>query len=77
LSSLGGSLLGCAVIFACFRIDAEYRNLKRTENEMLQSETETNLFPFNAKKVLFSLFSHMKRNENEMKPKQNEKEAKT
>ncbi len=36
-----------------------------------------NFFRFNAKKVFFRLFSHLKRNENEIKRKQNEKEAKT
>jgi hypothetical protein len=38
---------------------------------------EAKCFCFDAKKVLFHLFLHLKRNENEMKRKQNGKEAKT
>ncbi len=34
-------------------------------------------FRFDAKKVFFRLFSHLKQNDNEIKRKQNDKEAKT
>jgi hypothetical protein len=34
-------------------------------------------FRFDAKKVFFRLFSHLKQNENEIKRKQNDNEAKT
>jgi hypothetical protein len=62
--------------------------MKRSENKMkkkqklpsfsLRSETEAKLFSLlSEKSVFFRLFSHLKQNENEMKRKQNEKEAKT
>ncbi len=56
---------------------------KRSENwrhfcfEAKWSETKAKFFRFDAKKVLFRLFSHLKCNKNEMKRKGNEKEAKT
>jgi hypothetical protein len=42
----------------------------------LQSKTEATFFRFDVKKMFFRLFSHLKRNLNEMKRKQNEKEVK-
>ncbi len=40
-----------------------------------EAKRKRNFFRFDAKKVSFCLLSHLKRNENEMKQKQNEKEA--
>jgi hypothetical protein len=42
-----------------------------------EAKRKRNFFHFDAKKVFFRLVSHLKRNENEMKRKQNKKEAKT
>jgi hypothetical protein len=42
-----------------------------------EAKRKWNFFRFNAKKVFFCLFLHLKQNENGMKQKQNEKEAKT
>jgi hypothetical protein len=50
--------IGCAVIFASKRNEAKRKR---------------KFFCFDAKKVFFRLFSHLKRNENEIKRKQNEK----
>jgi hypothetical protein len=43
------------------------------QNEAKQKQK---FFRFDAKKVFFRLFSYLKQNENEMKRKENEKEAK-
>jgi hypothetical protein len=41
-----------------------------------EAKQTRNFVRFDAKKVFFRLFSHLKRNENEMKQKRNEKDAK-
>ncbi len=59
------------IIFASKRNEAKQK--QKMPSFSLRSEMEAKLFRFDAKKVFFRLFSHLKRNENEIKQKQSEK----